>query len=192
MNTRCDEYFNKAMKWQEESRKLRDIILSCNLTEEFKWSKPCYMYNGSNIIVLQGFKEYCALLFVKGALLKDTNDILVKPGENTQAGRQIRFTNLKEITDMEDILKSYINEAIEVEKSGLKVVLKETKEYAMPEELENELDSNPSLKEAFNRLTPGRQRAYIIFFSQPKQSITRQSRIEKCADKILDGKGLND
>jgi uncharacterized protein YdeI (YjbR/CyaY-like superfamily) len=192
MNPKADEYFNKAMKWQEESEKLRMIALECHLTEELKWGKPCYMFNNSNIVLIQGFKEYCALLFFKGALLKDPKGILYKIGENTQAARQMRFTNVKEIVKMEAILKRYIFEAIEIEKSGLKVNLKKTSEYTIPEEFQNKLDKNPALKTAFNALTPGRQRAYIFYFSSPKQSKTRESRIEKHIQQILAGKGLND
>jgi uncharacterized protein YdeI (YjbR/CyaY-like superfamily) len=192
MNPKADDYFNKAMKWQEESEKLRMIALECHLTEELKWGKPCYMFNNSNIVLIQGFKEYCALLFFKGALLKDPKGILYKIGENTQAARQMRFTNVKEIVKMEAILKRYIFEAIEIEKSGLKVYLKKTSEYTIPEEFQNKLDKNPALKTAFNALTPGRQRAYIFYFSSPKQSKTRESRIEKHIQQILAGKGLND
>jgi uncharacterized protein YdeI (YjbR/CyaY-like superfamily) len=192
MNPKVDEYLNKAKKWQEEMKKLRKIILDCQLTEELKWGKPGYTYQKNNIIIIQGFKEYCALLFVKGALLKDPNGILIKPGENTQAGRQIRFTNAREIVEMEPILKAYIYEAIEVEKAGLKVDLKKTSEFIIPEEFQNKLDEIPALKTAFDALTPGRQRAYILYFSAPKQSKTRESRVEKCMQQILNGKGLND
>jgi uncharacterized protein YdeI (YjbR/CyaY-like superfamily) len=192
MNPKVDEYLNKAKKWQEEMKKLRKIILDCQLTEELKWGKPGYTYQKNNIIIIQGFKEYCALLFVKGALLKDPNGILIKPGENTQAGRQIRFTNAREIVEMEPILKAYIYEAIEVEKAGLKVDLKKTSEFIIPEEFQNKLDEIPALKTAFDALTPGRQRAYILYFSAPKQSKTRESRVGKCVPQILNGKGLND
>jgi uncharacterized protein YdeI (YjbR/CyaY-like superfamily) len=192
MNPKVDAYLSKAKKWQEESAKLRTIILDCQLTEEFKWGKPCYTFQDSNIVLIQGFKEYCALLFFKGALLQDPRGILQKPGENTQAGRQIRFTGVREIAEKEPILKAYIHEAIEVEKAGLKVDFKETTEFAIPEEFQTKLDEVPALKTAFDALTPGRQRAYILHFSQPKQSKTRESRVEKCMQQILSGKGLND
>jgi uncharacterized protein YdeI (YjbR/CyaY-like superfamily) len=192
MNPKVDAYLRKAKKWQEESEKLRVIILDCQLTEELKWGKPCYTFQKSNIVLIQEFKEYCALLFFKGALLDDPNGILQKPGENTQAGHQIRFTDVREIVEMEPILKAYIHEAIEVEKAGLKVDFKETTEFAIPEEFQNKLDEIPALKTAFDALTPGRQRAYILYFSQPKQSKTREARVEKCMQQILDGKGLND
>jgi uncharacterized protein YdeI (YjbR/CyaY-like superfamily) len=172
--------------------RLRMIILDCPLSEELKWGKPCYTFQKSNIAILQGFKEFCALLFPKGALLKDPNNVLEKPGENTQAARRIPFTNVQEIVEMEAILKAYIYEAIEVEKAGLNVKMKKTSEYTVPEEFQNKLDENPALKNAFDALTPGRQRAYILYFSAPKQSKTRESRVEKCMQQILDGKGLND
>jgi uncharacterized protein YdeI (YjbR/CyaY-like superfamily) len=192
MNPRVDEFISKAQKWQEEFEKLRMIILDCGLTEELKWGVPCYTFEGRNIVLIHGFKEYCALLFVKGALLKDAQAILITQTENTQAARQIRFTNVQEIVEMEPILKAYTYEAIEVEKAGLKVDFKETAEYAIPEEFQNELDENPALKTAFDALTPGRQRAYILYFSQPKQSKTRESRVEKYTPQILNGKGLHD
>ena len=192
MNPKVDGYLRKAKKWQEELKKLRMIILDCQLTEELKWGKPCYTFQKSNIVIIQGFKEYCALLFFKGALLNDANGILIKPGKNTQAGRQIRFTNVREIVEMETILKAYIYEAIEVEKAGLKVNFKKTTEFIIPEEFQNRLDEIPALKTAFDALTPGRQRAYILYFSAPKQSKTRESRVEKCMQQILNGKGLND
>ncbi|MFW9889348.1 MAG: YdeI family protein [Candidatus Thorarchaeota archaeon] len=192
MNPKVDAYLSKAKEWPKEFEKLRMIILDCGLTEELKWGKPCYTFQKSNIIIIQGFKEYCALLFFKGALLKDANGILIKPGENTQAGRQIRFTNSREIVEMEPILKAYIHEAIEVEKAGLKVNFKPTTEYKIPEEFQCKLDEIPALKTAFDALTPGRQRAYILYFSQPKQSKTRKSRVEKHMQQILNGKGLND
>jgi uncharacterized protein YdeI (YjbR/CyaY-like superfamily) len=192
MNPRVDVYLSKAKKWQEEVEKLRMIILDCQLTEELKWGKPCYTFQKSNIVLINGFKEYCALLFFKGALLNDANGILNKIGENTQAGRQIRFTNVREIVEMETILKAYIYEAIEVEKAGLKVNFKKNTELIFPEEFQNKLDENPALKTAFDELTPGRQRAYILYFSAPKQSKTRESRVEKCMQQILNGKGLND
>lgn len=172
--------------------KLRMIILDCHLTEELKWGKPCYTFQKSNIVIIQGFKEYCALMFFKGALLNDPNGILVKPGEDTQAGRQIRFTNIREIVEMETILKAHIVEAIEVEKAGLKVDFKKSTELIIPEEFQAKLDENPALKTAFDALTPGRQRAYVMYFSAPKQSKTRESRVEKYMQDILNGKGLND
>ncbi len=192
MNPKVDSFLSKAKKWRQEMEKLRTIILDCPLTEEFKWGKPCYTLQSSNIVLVHGFKEYCALLFFKGALLKDPNGILIQQTENTQAARQIRFTNIQEIVEMEPILKTYINEAIEVEKAGLTVNFKETSEFTIPEEFRNKLDENSALKTAFEALTPGRQRAYVLYFSGAKQSKTRESRIEKCMHKILNGKGLND
>ena len=192
MNPKVDAYLSKAKKWQEELKKLRMIILDCQLTEELKWGKPCYTFQKRNIVVIIPLKEYCALLFFKGALLNDANGILIKPGENTQAGRQIRFTNVREIVEMETILKAYIYEAIEVEKAGLKVNFKKNTEFIIPEEFQKKLDEIPALKTAFDALTPGRQRAYILYFSAPKQSKTRESRVEKCMQQILNGKGLND
>src|SRR2546428_14173449 len=192
MNPKVDVCLSKAKKWQEEFEKLRMIILDCGLTEELKWGKPCYTFQKSNIVIIQGFKEYCALMFCKGALLNDPNGILKKPGENTQAARQIRFTNVREIVEMEPILKAYIHEAIEVEKAGLKVNFKKTTEFIIPEEFQNKLAEIPALKTAFKALTPGRQRAYILYFSAPKQSKTREARVEKCMQQILNGKGLND
>jgi uncharacterized protein YdeI (YjbR/CyaY-like superfamily) len=192
MNPKVDEYLSKAKKWQEEMEKLRMIILDCGLTEELKWSAPCYTFQKSNIVIIQGFKKYCALLFFKGVLLNDPISILIKTGENTRVGRQIRFSNVREITEIETFLKAYIYEAIEVEKAGLKVNFKKTIEFIIPEEFQNKLDEIPALKSAFDALTPGRQRAYILYFSAPKQSKTRESRIEKCMQQILNGKGLND
>ncbi|MGD0755151.1 MAG: YdeI family protein [Bacteroidales bacterium] len=192
MNPKVDVYLSKAKKWQEEFEKLRMIILDCQLTEELKWGVPCYTFQKSNIVLIHGFKEYCALLFFKGALLNDANGILIQQTENVQAARQIRFTNVREIVKMETVLKAYINEAIEVEKAGLKVNLKKTTEFIIPEEFQKKLDENPALKAAFDELTPGRQRAYIFYFSAPKQSKTRESRVEKCMQQILNGKGLND
>ena len=191
MNPKVDGYLRKAKKWQEEMKKLRRISLDCGLTEELKWGKPCYTFQKSNIVILQGFKEFCALLFAKGALLNDPNSILEKPGENTQAARRIPFTNVREIVEMEPILKAYIHEVIEAEKAGLKVNFKKNPE-PIPEELQNKLDEIPALKTAFDALTPGRQRGYILYFSAPKQSKTRQSRVEKCRQQILNGKGFND
>ena len=191
-NPKVDAYISKAKKWQEELEKLRMIVLDCQLTEELKWGVPCYTFQKSNIVLIHVFKEYCALLFFKGALLNDANGILIQQTKNTQAGRQIRFINVREIVEMETILKAYIYEAIEVEKAGLKVNFKEITEFIIPEEFQNKLDETPALKTAFDALTPGRQRAYILYFSAPKQSKTREARIEKCMQQILDGKGLND
>ncbi|MFJ7916294.1 MULTISPECIES: YdeI family protein [unclassified Lysinibacillus] len=192
MNLKVDEFLSKAKKWQEEYSALRNIVLDCELTEEFKWMHPCYTLGKKNIVLIHGFKDYCALLFHKGALLKDAHGILIQQTENVQAARQIRFTNVQEIVGMETIIKDYILEAIEVEKAGLEVPMKEHKEYIIPEELHNKFNEMPTLKTAFEKLTPGRQRAYILHFSQPKQSKTRVSRIEKYTQHILDGKGLND
>lgn len=192
MNPKVDEFLSKAKKWKEEYEKLRNIVLACDLTEEFKWMHPCYTFEKKNIVLIHGFKEYCAVLFHKGALLQDAHGILIQQTENVQAGRQIRFTNLQEIVEMETILKAYIYEAIEVEKAGLEVNFKKNTEFIIPEELQNKFDEIHALKTAFEALTPGRQRAYIIYFSQPKQSKTRQSRVEKCMQQILNGKGLND
>src|SRR5947199_6037821 len=192
MNPKVDGYLRKAKKWQKEFEKLRTIVLDCGLTEELKWGCPCYTFQKSNIVLIHGFKEYCALLFFKGALLNDANGILIQQTENVQAARQIRFTNIREIVKMKPILKAYIHEAIEVEKAGLKVKYKKTSEFQIPEEFQNKLDEIPALKTAFKALTPGRQRAYLFYFSQPKQSKTRESRVEKCMQQILNGKGLND
>ncbi len=192
MNPKVDFYFIKAQKWQKELEKLRTIILDCQLTEELKWGVPCYSFQESNIVLIHVFKEYCALLFIKGALLHDDNGILIQQTKNVQAGRQIRFTNVGEIVEMETILKAYIYEAIEVEKVGLKVNFKKTTEFIISEEFQNKFDEIPALKTAFDALTPGRQRAYILYFSEPKQSKTRESRVEKCTQQILNGKGLND
>ena len=192
MNPELDFFYNKDGKWQDAYKQLRMIVLDCGLSEELKWGKPCYTYKHTNIVLIHGFKEFCALLFHKGALLKDTNGILVQQTENVQAARQIRFTNVEEIAGMEATLKAYIFEAIEVEKSGLKIDFKKTKEYKVPKEFEDILKEIPELKTAFESLTPGRQRGYLLHFSQPKQSTTRISRIEKCMEQILHGKGLND
>jgi uncharacterized protein YdeI (YjbR/CyaY-like superfamily) len=189
MNPKVDGYLRKAKKWQAEFKKLRRIILDCQLTEELKWGKPCYTFQKSNIVIIQGFKEFCALLFCKGALLNDLNGILKKFG--WQAARRIPFTNVREIVEMEPILKTYIREAIEAEKAGLKMTFKKNPE-PIPEELQNKLDAIPALKAAFAALTPGRQRGYILYFSGAKQSKTRESRVEKCMQQILNGKGLND
>ena len=192
MNPEVDFYFDKEKKWQKEIEQLRTIILDCGLTEELKWGCPCYTFQESNIVLIHVFKEYCALLFFKGALLNDANGILIQQTKNVQAARQIRFTNIQEIVKMEKILKAYIYEAIEVERAGLKVKLKKTSDFKIPDEFQNKLNKNAALKKAFNALTPGRQRAYIFYFSQPKQAKTRESRIEKYTQQILDGKGLND
>src|SRR5881396_1681855 len=192
MNPKVDEYLRKAKKWKEEFERLRSIVLDCGLTEELKWGCPCYTFEKRNIVLIHGFKEYCALLFFKGGLLNDANGILIQQTENVQAARQIRFTNVREIVKMKPILKAYIYEAIEVEKAGLKVNLKRTSEFKVPEEFQKKLDELPALKTAFDALTPGRQRAYILHFSTPKQSKTRESRVGKCMQQILSGKGLND
>ena len=190
-NPKVDAFLSRSKKWHEEFEELRAIVLETGLTEELKWRLPCYTFQKSNIAIIQGFKEYCALMFFKGALLSDAKGILVPPG-NSQASRQIRFTNAREISEMEPILKAYINEAIEVEKAGLKVSFKKTRDFIIPEEFQSKLDGIPALKTAFDALTPGRQRAYIYYFSQPKQSKTRESRVEKYMQQILNGKGLND
>ena len=192
MNPAVDFYFNKANKWQKEVEKLRTIILDCQLTEELKWGVPCYTLNKKNIVLIHDFKEYCALLFFKGALLKDTHGILIQQTENVQVPRQIRFTNIREINELKTTLKAYIFQAIEVEKAGLKVALKKHTELVFPEEFKLKLKENPALKTAFEALTPGRQRAYNLYFSAPKQSKTRESRIENSIQNILNGKGLND
>src|SRR5258708_14443900 len=192
MNPKVDWFFDKATKWQKEYGKLRTILLDCGLTEESKWGCPCYTFEKGNIVLIHGFKEYCALLFFKGALLNDPKDILIQQTKNVQAARQIRFTSVREIVKMKPILKAYIHEAIEVEKAGLKVNFKKTTDFIIPEEFQNKLDEIPALKTAFDALTPGRQRAYILYFSAPKQSKTRESRVEKCMQQILNGEGLND
>jgi uncharacterized protein YdeI (YjbR/CyaY-like superfamily) len=192
MNPKVDVFLGKATKWQKEFEKMRAIVLDCGLTEELKWGNPCYTFQESNIVLIHGFKEYCAILFFKGALLKDTKGILVQQTEKVQAGRQVRFTNIHQITELEPVLKSYIFEAIEVEKAGLNIDFKKTSEYTVPEEFQTKLVEMSGLKTAFEALTPGRQRAYLLHFSQPKQSSTRESRIEKCLPQILGGKGLND
>lgn len=192
MNPKVDFFFTDDKKWHKEFQKLRALILDCGLVEELKWGCPCYTFQNSNIVLIHGFKEYCALLFFKGALLKDTEGILIQQTENVQVARQIRFTSAGEITKQEKILKAYIYQAIEVEKAGLKVKLKKTSEFAVPEEFQKKLDKLPKLKAAFDKLTPGRQRAYLFHFSQPKQSKTREARIEKYIPQILAGKGLDD
>jgi len=191
-NSKIDPFFSKAKKWKEEFELLRNIVLDCELTEEFKWMHPCYTFQDKNIVLIHGFKEYCALLFHKGALLQDPYGILIQQTENVQAARQIRFTNVQEIDEVQLILKTYIDEAIEVEKAGLQVNYKKTTEYIIPEELQNKFVEIHGLKTAFEALTPGRQRAYILHFSTPKQSKTRESRVEKYLPHILSGKGLDD
>ena len=192
MNPKVDFYFDKPEKWQKETAQLRKIVLDCSLREELKWGVPCYMFGKSNIVLIHVFKEYCALLFFKGVLLKDTHHILIQQTENVQSARQIRFTDVKEIVKLQATLKAYIHEAIEVEKAGLKVTFKEPAAFEMAEEFEMKLEELPDLKTAFEALTPGRQRAYLLHFSQPKQSKTRASRVEKAIPHILDRKGLND
>ncbi|MDM5198228.1 YdeI family protein [Fictibacillus enclensis] len=192
-NPKVEAFFIRAKKWKEEFEKLRSIVLSCEeLTEDFKWMHPCYTFEGKNVVLIHGFKEYCALLFHKGALLQDPQGILIQQTENVQAARQIRFTNVQEIAELEPFIKEYIQQAIEVEKAGLAVDFKQTKEFTIPEELQLKFDENPDLKTAFQDLTPGRQRAYVLYFSQAKQPKTRLSRVEKYTQHILEGKGLND
>ena len=191
-NPKVDVYLTNAKKWQAEMKKLRKIILDCQLTEELKWGKPCYTFQKKNVVIIIALKEDCALAFCKGALLKDANRILVKIGENTQAGRWIKFTSVREIVKLAPILKCYINEAIEAEKAGLEVTYKKTTDFKIPEEFQNRLDEIPALKTAFHALTPGRQRGYLLYFTAAKQSKTRASRVEKSMQQILNGKGLND
>ncbi|WP_379085003.1 YdeI family protein [Pedobacter sp. UC225_65] len=192
MNPKVDFYFDQAKTWQKELGQLRKIVLQCGLTEELKWGTPCYTFQKSNIVLIHVFKEYCAFLFFKGALLRDTNKILIQQTENVQAARQVRFTNVETVITLEPILKAYIFEAIEIEKAGLKVDLKKTTDFAMADEFQDRLDKLPALKTAFEALTPGRQRAYMLHFSAPKQAKTRASRVEKWISQILNGKGLND
>ncbi|MGB8270442.1 MAG: YdeI family protein [Priestia megaterium] len=192
MNPKVNEFLTKAKKWKEEYETLRKIVLDCELTEDFKWMNPCYTFEKKNIVLMHGFKEYCALLFPKGSLLQDSHGILIQQTENVQGARQIRFTNVQEIAEKEAILKAYIDEAIEVEKAGLKVQVKKPEELIIPDELQHKFDEIPALKDAFTTLTPGRQRAYILYFSAAKQSKTRESRVEKSIPNILNGKGLND
>ncbi len=192
MNPKVNWFFTKASKWQEEYSELRMLILDTGLTEELKWGCPCYTNKKNNIVLIHGFKGYCALLFMQGALLKDTKGILVQQSENVQSARQLRFTNIKEILKNKSTIKAYIKEAITLDKAGLKVELKKTTEYKIPEEFQIVLDDMPELKTAFHLLTPGRQRGYLLYFSAPKQSKTREARIEKYLQPILDGKGLND
>lgn len=192
MNPKVDFYFSKSQKWQSALEQLRRIALDCQLNEELKWGCPCYTFQGKNIVLIHDFKEYCAFLFFKGALLNDSDEILIQQSKNVQAARQIRFTNVEEIMEMQAILKTYIYEAIEVEKAGLEVKFKKTEEFILVEEFQKKLDELPDLKKAFEALTPGRQRAYMLHFSAPKQSKTRESRVEKSIPQIFDGKGLND
>jgi uncharacterized protein YdeI (YjbR/CyaY-like superfamily) len=192
MNPKVDFYFSKAGKWQEELEQLRTIALDCQLIEELKWGTPCYTHQKKNIVLIHDFKDYCAFLFFKGALLKDAEGILIQQSENVQAARQIRFTSLKEIVELKSTLKAYIYEAIEIEKAGLKVELKKTSDFPVSEEFQKQLDEDSKLRKAFEALTPGRQRAYLLHFSQPKQIKTREARVEKSIPQILEGKGLND
>lgn len=192
MNPKVDFYFDKAPKWQKEITKLRSIILNCGLNEELKWGSPCYTHKKSNIVLIHVFKEYCAVLFFKGALLKDTEAVLVQQTENVQAQRQMRFTSIEEVDKMAEVLKNYVYETIEIEKAGLKVPLKKTKEYPVAEEFKSKLETSKELKAAFEALTPGRQRGYLLHFSSAKQAKTREARVEKCIPNILGGKGLDD
>lgn len=192
MNPKVDFFFNKPGPWQKEYEELRRIILDCDLIEELKWGVPCYTFQNSNIVLIHGFKTYCALLFHKGVLLNDAEGILIQQTENVQSARQMRFTQVEEILALESTIKTYIFEAIEVEKAGLKVEFKKTKAFDMPEEFQKALDENPELKAAFEALTPGRQRGYLLYFAQAKQAKTRAARIEKYTPQIFMGKGLND
>jgi uncharacterized protein YdeI (YjbR/CyaY-like superfamily) len=192
MNPKVDWFFQKDTKWQKEYEQLRMVCLDCGLTEELKWGCPCYTFENRNIVLIHGFKEYCALLLFKGALLNDADRILIQQTKNVQSARQIRFINVKEIVKMKPVLKTYIYEAIEVERAGLKVKLKKTSDFPIPEEFQHQLNKNAALKKAFHALTPGRQKGYLFYFSQPKQSRTREARIEKYVQHILEGKGLND
>lgn len=192
MNPKVDFFFNKPGKWQKEYAQLRTLLLDCGLTEELKWGVPCYTFRSHNVVLIHGFKEYCALLFHKGVLLNDTDQVLIQQTENVQSARQVRFTSLQDILKQEATLKAYVYEAIEVERAGLKVPFKKTAEYPVPEELQIAMEENPDLKAAFEALTPGRQRGYLLHFSQPKQSKTRTARIQKCLPNIFEGKGYND
>jgi uncharacterized protein YdeI (YjbR/CyaY-like superfamily) len=196
MNPKVDFYFTKAKKWQDELKQMRTLVLAPiaiggHLVEELKWGCPCYTFEKNNIVLIHSFKDYCAFLFFKGALLKDPKKILIQQTENVQAARQVRFTSTKEITKLEKTLKAYIFEAVEIEEKGLKVPMKKTKEYAIPEEFQTKLDKNAALKKAFNALTPGRQRGYLLYFSSAKQAKTREERVEKYTKQILSGKGLD-
>lgn len=192
MNPKVDFYFEQNEQWQKEIRKLRSIILDCGLTETLKWGCPCYTYQNKNVVLIHVFKEYCAILFFKGALLSDTHGLLIQQSENVQAARQLRFTNLKQVNSQEAFIKAYVYEAIEVEKAGLQVKMKTTSDFKVPEEFRQKLDKMPALKKAFEALTPGRQRGYLFYFSQAKQSKTREARVEKYIKQILAGKGLDD
>jgi uncharacterized protein YdeI (YjbR/CyaY-like superfamily) len=192
MDPKVDEVLRKEEKWQAEFKKLRQIILDCRLDEELKWGRPCYSLDGKNVVLIHGFKEYCAILFIKGALLKDPEGLLIQQTKNVQAGRQIRFTNAQEVNKLEKTLTAYVKEAIEIEKSRLKIELKKTSDFPVPEEFQEQLDGHPALKTAFGSLTPGRQRAYLYYFSQAKQPKTREARVEKCIPRILEGIGLDD
>jgi uncharacterized protein YdeI (YjbR/CyaY-like superfamily) len=192
MQSKVDAFLSKAKKWQDEFTQLRAIILDCGLDEDFKWGQPCYTLDGQNVVLIHGFKEYCALLFFKGALMKDPKNILIQQTENVQAARQIRFTSAEQIAKLDKVLKTYVRNAIELEKSGAKVEFKKTTEFSWPEEFERKVDDMPALRTAFEALTPGRQRAYLLHFSSAKQAKTRESRIEKCVPQILNGKGLDD
>ncbi len=192
MNSKVDDFIRNAKKWQSEIIQLRTLLLDCGLTEEFKWRNPCYSFQGNNIVLIGSFKAFCSLSFFKGILLQDSNELLSKPGENSQSMRFFKFNNPKEIAEQQSIIKAYIYEAIEIEKAGLKVIFKTKEELELVEELQMALDNNPAFKTAFKALTPGRQRAYNIYFSGSKQSKTRETRIEKYTQRILDGKGIND
>lgn len=192
INPKVDAFISRANKWQQQFEHLRMLLLDTELTEDLKWGVPCYTLQNSNVVLMHGFKEYCALLFVKGALLKDARGMLIAQTENTQAARQLRFTSVQEITQQAPVVKAYIGQAIEVEKAGLRVESKPTVEYSIPEEFQDKLAECPALKRAFNSLTPGRQRAYLLHFAAPKQVKTREARIEKCTSQILNGKGLNE
>jgi uncharacterized protein YdeI (YjbR/CyaY-like superfamily) len=192
MNPKVDHFIDQETKWQEEFKALRAIALDCQLNEDLKWGVPCYTHQGANVALIHGFKEYCAILFVKGSLLKDPKKLLITQTENVQAGRQVRFTTLDQITQLAPDLKAYLQEAVEVEKAGLKVPAKKTADYPIPEEFQARLDADPAVKKAFESLTPGRQRGYLLHFAAPKQAKTREDRVEKCLPKILAGKGLDD
>jgi len=192
MSAKVDGYLDRAKRWQEEMGKLREIALSCSLDEDLKWGKPCYEYHSKNVVIIVGFKEHCALIFAKGALMKDPKNLLILPGENTQAARQMRFSSAAEIDKLQQVIKSYIENAIEVEKSGKKVQFKKSSEHKIPEELQVAFRRTPTFEKAFRALTPGRQRAYLMHFSGAKQARTREARIEKCRPQIMKGQGLND